>query len=162
MISSSSWTPVVLPPWGEGAEFTLGSWTLPRSRDPGVPPVQQFILYATSPKLSRRGARDEGEEHGAFTAALLAGLRGAARRWSGAELLRGALGAARRLRQDADPGEARKVAETPGGALLQIPQDTGSRGVAGRPCRGDELRRRRVPEGAPRGAARPGHCLCHR
>ena len=74
-----------MPPWGEGAEFTLGSWTLPRSRDPGVPPVQQFILYATSPKLKAVEVREtEGEEHGAFTAALLAGLRGAgaAKAWS--------------------------------------------------------------------------------
>ena len=30
-------------------EFEIGRWTLPRTRDPGPPPVQQFILYATSP-----------------------------------------------------------------------------------------------------------------
>ena len=48
-----------VPPWGEGAEFELGRWTLPRTRDPGMPPVQQFILYATSPKLKATEVRDE-------------------------------------------------------------------------------------------------------
>jgi hypothetical protein len=126
-----------VPPWGEGAEFTLGSWTLPRSRDPGVPPVQQFILYATSPKLRAVEVREtEGEEHGAFTAALLAGLRGAgaAKAWSWErncyEVRWERLADYVKMRIQE---EARKVAETPGGALLQIPQDTGSRGVAGRP-----------------------------
>lgn len=126
-----------VPPWGEGAEFTLGSWTLPRTREPGLPPVQQFILYATSPKLKAVEVRETaGEEHGAFTAALLAGLRGAgaAKAWSWErncyEVRWERLADYVKTRiQD----EARKVAETPAGALLQIPQDTGSRGVAGRP-----------------------------
>ena len=126
-----------VPPWGEGAEFTLGSWTLPRSRDRACHP-QQFILYATSPKLRAVEVREtEGEEHGAFTAALLAGLRGAgaAKAWSWErncyEVRWERLADYVKMRIQA---EARKVAETPGGALLQIPQDTGSRGVAGRPA----------------------------
>jgi hypothetical protein len=125
-----------VPPWGEGAEFELGRWTLPRSRDPGVPPVQQFILYATSPKLKATEVRDRpGEEHGAFTAALLDGLggAGAAKAWSWQRRSyevrweRLADYVKRRVEQ-----QELKVAEAAEGALLQIPQDTGSRGVAGR------------------------------
>jgi hypothetical protein len=125
-----------VPPWGEGSEFELGRWTLPRTRDPGMPPVQQFILYAASPKLKATEKRDvPGEEHGAFTAALLDGLRGTgtAKAWSWQrneyevrwERLAGYVKA--RLER-----EKLKVAETAEGALFQIPQDTGSRGVAGR------------------------------
>ena len=125
-----------VPPWGEGSEFEIGRWTLPRTRDPGAPPVQQFILYATSPKLKATEVRDvAGEEHGAFTAALLDGLRGtgAAKAWS---WQRNAYEV--RWERLADyvkkrvEREQRKVGETPEGALLQIPQDTGSRGVAAR------------------------------
>ena len=125
-----------VPPWGEGAEFELGRWTLPRTRDPGMPPVQQFILYATSPKLKATEVRDEpGEEHGAFTAALLDGLRGAgaAKAWSWErqcyEVRWERLADYVKKRVETRGAQGRRDAE---GALLQIPQDTGSRGVAGR------------------------------
>ena len=126
-----------VPPWGEGAEFELGRWTLPRARDPGTPPVQQFILYATSPRLKATEVRDvPGEEHGAFTAALLDGLRGtgAAKAWSwernAYEVRWERLADYVKTRVER---EQRKVGETAeGAALLQIPQDTGSRGVADR------------------------------
>jgi hypothetical protein len=125
-----------VPPWGEGAEFTLGSWTLPRSRDPGLPPVQQFIFYATSPKLKAAEVQDpSGEEYGAFTKALLEGLRGegAAKAWSWErrcyEVRWERLADYVKRRIEA---EKRQVAATPEGALIQIPQDTGSRGVADR------------------------------
>ncbi len=36
----------------ENREFEIGAWPIPRRRDPGQPPVQQFILYATSPGLT--------------------------------------------------------------------------------------------------------------
>jgi hypothetical protein len=125
-----------VPPWGDGAEFEIGRWTLPRSRDPGARPVQQFILYATSPKLKATEVRDvPGEEHGAFTAALLDGLRGAgaAKAWSwqrGAYEVRW-----ERLAEYVKTrveSERRPVGESPDEDLLQIPQDTGSRGVADR------------------------------
>jgi hypothetical protein len=123
------------PPWGDSA-FELGRWTLPRSRDPGLPPVQQFVLYATSPKLKTVEDRaDPGQEHGVFTEALLAGLRGngAAKAWSWDRRCYEV-----RWERLVDyvknrvEGEKRQVAETPSGWLLQVPQDTGSRGVAGR------------------------------
>ena len=123
------------PPWGDAA-FELGRWTLPRSRDPGVPPVQQFILYATSPKLKTVEDRETpGQEHGVFTGALLDGLRGkdAAKAWSWDRRCYEV-----RWERLVDyvknrvEGEKRQVAETPSGWLLQVPQDTGSRGVAGR------------------------------
>jgi len=125
-----------VPPWGDGAEFELGRWTLPRSRDPGTPPVQQFILYATSPKLKAGEIRDTpGQEHGAFTAALLEGLSGAgaAKAWSWQRQCyevrweRLADYVKRRVEK-----EALNVGGAPDAPQLQIPQDTGSRGVAGR------------------------------
>jgi uncharacterized caspase-like protein len=124
------------PAWNDGAAFTLGSWTLPRSRDPGRPPVQQFILYATSPKLKTVEDRAEpGKEHGVFTEALLDGLRGkdAAKAWSWERRCYEV-----RWERLVDyvknrvEREAHQVAETASGWLLQVPQDTGSRGVAGR------------------------------
>jgi hypothetical protein len=125
-----------VPPWGDGAEFELGRWTLPRSRDPGTPPVQQFILYATSPKLMAGEIRaTPGQEHGAFTAALLEGLEGAgaAKAWSWQrqcyEVRWERLADYVKRRVEA---EALKVGGTPEAPLIQIPQDTGSRGVAGR------------------------------
>jgi hypothetical protein len=124
------------PDWLNGGVFSLGAWTLPRSRDPGLPPVQQFILYATSPKLkSVENHEQAGQEHGVFTEALLDGLRGkdAAKAWSWDrrcyEVRWERLVEYVKRRVE---GEKRKVAETPSGWLLQVPQDTGSRGVADR------------------------------
>src|SRR4029079_5629547 len=125
-----------VPPWGDGAEFELGRWTLPRTRDPGQPPVQQFILYATSPKLRAAEIRaTPGDEHGAFTAALLEGLRGdgAAKAWSWERQCYEV-----RWERLADyvknrvEREALKVGDQPESPSIQIPQDTGSRGVPGR------------------------------
>src|SRR4051794_16123683 len=124
-----------VPEW-DREEFEIGRWTLPRSRDPGAPPVQQFILYATSPKLKAAEDRGEqGNEHGAFTGALLEGLRGsgAAKAWSWDREVyevrweRLADYVKSRVEQ-----EAHAVGDTVAGKLVQIPQDTGSRGVAGR------------------------------
>jgi len=121
-------------PW-ENREFEIGRWTLPRSRDPGLPPVQQFILYATSPGLKATEIREFGNERGAFTDALLAGLRGdgRAKAWSwerkGYEVRWERLVDYVKERLEA---ERRKIVQGPEGALLQIPQDAGGRGVAGR------------------------------
>ena len=71
-----------VPPWGEGAEFTLGSRSRARATRASRPCSSSS---ATSPKLKAVEVRETaGEEHGALTAALLAGLRGAgaAKAWS--------------------------------------------------------------------------------
>src|SRR5215203_724565 len=109
-----------VPMW-EHDEFEIGRWTLPRTRDPGQPPVQQFILYATSPKLRAAEVRDQpGEDHGAFTGALLDGLRGAgaAKAWSWSrecyEVRWERLADYVKKRVEK---EARPVGDTPGGPL---------------------------------------------
>lgn len=122
-----------VPAW-EKHDFEIGRWTLPRSRDPGTPPVQQFILYATSPGLKAVEVRDvPGAEHGAFTRALLDGFGGdgAAKAWSWEreyyEVRWDRLVDYVRKRVEA---EKRQAGDTAG--LLQVPQDAGSRGVPGR------------------------------
>jgi len=61
-------------PWEE--EFVTGSWPWPGKRDPALPAVQQYVLYATSPGVTAAEIGEAGNEQGAFTTALLEGLRG--------------------------------------------------------------------------------------
>ena len=121
-------------PW-ESREFEIGRWTLPRARDPGLDPVQQFILYATSPGLTAAESGQFGNEQGAFTGGLLEGLAGKdfAKAWSWerscyevrwerlANYVKG------RLESEKHPAGG-----APDAPLIQVPQDAGSRGVAGR------------------------------
>jgi Caspase domain len=123
-----------VPEW-ETNEFEIGRWTLPRSRDPGKPPVQQFVLYATSPGLRAAEVRDEpGAEHGAFTRPLLDGLAGdgAAKAWSWQRSCYEV-----RWERLVDYVKTRVERETHdvgggGSRQFQVPQDAGSRGVPGR------------------------------
>jgi hypothetical protein len=121
-------------PW-ENVEFEVGRWPLPRRRDPGLPPTQQFILYATSPGLKARELREAGNERGAFTEVLLQGLKGAgtAKAWSAEtqnyqvrweRLVKHVRAELERQRLSVRGNLAREV--------FQIPQDGGARGVAGR------------------------------
>jgi Caspase domain len=116
-------------------DFDIGRWPIPRRRDPGKPPVQQFVLYATSPGLT--AAEDRWQGMGEFTKVLIPGLHGGAKAWSWdrncyevrweklADNVKAALEAAK--------VEARHGQEPPeGGWPIQVPQDTGSRGVQGR------------------------------
>jgi hypothetical protein len=116
-------------------DFEIGRWPIPRRRDPGKPPVQQFVLYATSPGLT--AAEDRWEGMGEFTKVLIPGLRGRAKAWSWernyyevrweklADHVKAELEAARI--------EARHGRQPPeGGWPIQVPQDAGSRGVEGR------------------------------
>jgi Caspase domain len=125
-------------PW-ENREFEIGRWPIPRRRDPGKPPVQQFVLYATSPGLTAAEVGWPGEAVGAFTDVLMAGLAGdgRAKAWSWErgcyevrwEKLATYVKTAMDERKHATrppPGMP------PGESPLQIPQDAGSRGVAGR------------------------------
>jgi hypothetical protein len=121
-------------PW-ENVEFEVGRWPLPRRRDPGLPPTQQFILYATSPGLKARELREAGNERGAFTEILLQGLKGAgtAKAWSAEtqnyqvrweRLVKHVRAGLERQRLSVRGNLAKEV--------FQIPQDGGARGVAGR------------------------------
>lgn len=119
-------------PWNGEREFEIGRWTLPRSRDAGVPPVQQFILYATSPGLKAAEEDDWGNERGAFTDALRLGLGGkdAAKAWSWS---RGSYEVRWDRLVDYVKNELADRKSAVGGPdTFQVPQDAGSRGVAGR------------------------------
>jgi Caspase domain len=121
-------------PW-ESREFEIGRWTLPRARDPGLDPVQQFILYATSPGLTAAESKDFGNEQGAFTGALLEGLAGTdfAKAWSWERSCyevrweRLADYVKQKLESEKHPAGG-----APDAPLIQVPQDAGCRGVAGR------------------------------
>ena len=121
-------------PW-ENREFEIGRWTLPRARDPGLDPVQQFILYATSPGLTAAESKEFGNEHGAFTGALLDGLTGTdfAKAWSWERACyevrweRLTDYVKERLESEKHPAGGAS-----GSPLIQVPQDAGCRGVAGR------------------------------
>jgi hypothetical protein len=121
-------------PW-TNREFEIGRWPIPRQRDPGTPPVQQFILYATSPGLKAQ----ESPWEGAFTGVLMDALEGheAAKAWSWErncyevrwERLAGYVNdVMSKKKRDAQKGTAVAAEDVP----YQIPQDTGSRGVADR------------------------------
>jgi hypothetical protein len=116
-------------------DFVIGRWPIPRRRDPGKGPVQQFVLYATSPGLT--AAQDRWEGMGEFTKVLMDGLGGRAKAWS----WNGNCYEVRWEKLASFINERMKearVATSPsgkrpeGGWPIQIPQDTGSRGVAGR------------------------------
>jgi hypothetical protein len=115
-------------------ELEIGSWSIPRRRDPGQPPVQQFILYATSPGREAKETGWPGEAAGAFTSALMCGLagKGKAKAWSWEhncyevrwERLANYVKDRMTLRRDSSGSEEDQA--------IQIPQDGGSRGVLDR------------------------------
>jgi hypothetical protein len=125
-------------PW-ENRDFEIGRWPIPRRRNPGKPPVQQFILYATSPGLTATEVGWPGEEVGAFTDVLMKGLAGDGRakawswerncyevRWERlASYVNDVMG---RRKHPTKPPPGLPAEGWP----IQIPQDAGSRGVAGR------------------------------
>jgi hypothetical protein len=110
----------------------IGAWQIPRRREPGQDPPQQFILYATSPGRTAQDA-NWPEEHSAFSKVLMAGLkgRGQAKAWSWernsyevrwerlASYVKG------QMEKKQNPSETEHYP-------FQIPQDVGIRGVAGR------------------------------
>ena len=116
-------------------DFEIGRWPIPRRRDPGQPPVQQFVLYATSPGLT--AAEDRWEGMGEFTKVLVPALQGSAKAWSW-ERNCYEVRWEKLATHVKDAMEAAKIATRPGhdppegGWPIQVPQDTGSRGVEGR------------------------------
>ena len=120
-------------PWAD-REFEVGRWPVPRRRDPGAPPTQQFILYATAPGHTADEVGWPGEATGAFTSALLEGLQGIdnAKAWSWERNCYEV-----RWERLATFINKRMTARLPAGVheaawRVQIPQDTGTRGVANR------------------------------
>ncbi len=129
----------------------IGRWSIPRTRDPGQPPVQQFILYATSPgrKATEAGVWP-GEAEGAFSSVLMQGLsgKGRAKAWSWErncyevrwEALTTYVKSQMEHRRQGFPEGAR--------SNIQVPQDSGSRGVVDRErdARLTTIPRRAVPQ----------------
>jgi hypothetical protein len=126
-------------PWTK-REYEIGRWPIPRRRNPGASPVQQFILYATSPGLTT-GELDSwpGEGVGAFTEQLISALEGDrdAKAWSWErncyEVRWEKLASYVKRRMEAKKYPTKADEDVPPDGLpIQIPQDAGSRGVAGR------------------------------
>jgi hypothetical protein len=122
-------------PPDEVGELAVGAWEVARRRDPGQPPVQQFILYATSPGLRAKELGVGVEAIGAFTRRLLEGLQGEdrAKIWS-PETTKYEVRWERladRVKQAVER-DLVVVGVSEEAQQLQIPQDAGSRGVAGR------------------------------
>ena len=124
------------PPEAVGA-LRQGKWPGARKRVPGQAPVQQFILYATSPGLRAQELENEaGREQGAFTSTLLASLDGAgwAKLWSSAQRKYEVRWerVAEQVRREFESRKLGAILGDDGLPLYQIPQDAGSRGVSGR------------------------------
>lgn len=134
----------------ESSTAEIGGWQIPRRRNPGQPPVQQFILYATAPGRVAKEEGWPGEAAGAFTTALMSGLEGRGRakawswerycyevRWEGLATF-----VKSQMERQADelPQRAREQ--------IQIPQDIGCRGVVDRErdARLASVPRRGIPE----------------
>jgi Caspase domain len=125
-------------PWRD-REFEIGRWPIPRRRDPGKPPVQQFILHATPPGLTAAEVGWPGEAVGAFTDALMGALagEGRAKAWSW-ERACYEVRWENLARYVKEAMESRRHATSPAGEPppegwpIQVPQDAGARGVAGR------------------------------
>jgi Caspase domain len=119
-----------------GKPVKIGGWPIPRRRDPGKPPVQQFILYATSPGLTAQEVGWPGESESAFTDVLMDGLQGEAnaKAWSWErssyevrwERLATYVNGVMKQKQYATTAAGPPPAD---GWPIQIPQDAGSRGV---------------------------------
>jgi Caspase domain len=123
----------------ERSTAEIGPWMIPRRRAPGQEPVQQFIMYATSP--GRPAKPSLWPEHlSAFSSVLMGGLegKGAAKAWSWErncyevrwERLATYVKAVMENKRTMERVDEREPPED--GWPFQIPQDIGIRGVAHR------------------------------
>jgi hypothetical protein len=120
------------------SESQIGAWPIPRRRNPGQPPVQQFIFYATSPGLTA-GEPGWPDELSAFTQVLMHGLAGVgqAKAWSWErntyEVRWERLATYVKEEMEKKRLPTKRPPEMPqDGWPFQIPQDVGTRGVANR------------------------------
>lgn len=117
-------------PWEGG--FRIGGMPWERVRDPGLPAPQQFVFYSTSPGVRSVEIRDAGNERGAFTDALLDGLRGKgkAKAWDIASeeyLVR----VDRLFKYLINEVSKRQLRDDTARRLIQIPRLGGERGAVG-------------------------------
>jgi uncharacterized caspase-like protein len=110
----------------------IGKWSIPRRRDPGQPPVQQFILYATSPGREAAEIGWPGEAVGAFSEVLMRALegRGRAKAWSWERNCYEVRWESLATYVKSQMEQRKKVSDPE--EMVQVPQDAGSRGVEGR------------------------------
>ena len=113
------------------SDAEIGAWQIPRRREPGQDPPQQFVLYASSPGLPTQDALWD-ETHSAFSEPLMEGLHGkaAAKAWSwerGCYEVRW-----ERLTRYVTSRMSARRDELKSDEPFQVPQDMGIRGVRGR------------------------------
>ena len=142
----------------ERSNAEIGPWMIPRRRAPGQEPVQQFVMYATSPGQPAKASLWP-EELSAFSRVLMSGLegKGDAKAWSWErnsyevrwERLATHVKTVMEGKRTTERVEERQPPE--GGWPFQIPQDIGIRGVA--------LRDRDAILARPRGEAIERHKL---
>jgi hypothetical protein len=110
-------------PWEQ--EFRVGDYPKPRKPTPPVPP--QFVMYATSPGIKAIEIQHAGNEHGAFTEALLDGLKGKSTAEIWDEDMQEYM-----LRWEAlfkyVEGEVTRKKLGAGGHLIQVPRQAGEHG----------------------------------
>ncbi len=142
----------------ERSNAEIGPWMIPRRRAPGQEPVQQFVMYATSPGQPAKASLWP-EELSAFSRVLMSGLegKGDAKAWSWErnsyevrwERLATHVKTVMEGKRTTERVEEHEPPE--GGWPFQIPQDIGIRGVA--------LRDRDAILARPRGEAIERHKL---
>jgi uncharacterized caspase-like protein len=114
-------------------EFRIGH-VMPRTRDPGQPPVQQFRCFATSPGVQAREIGEVGAERAAFTEVLLDGLngKGSAKQWDQhAEKYVVRWDGLFRYVEQTMEGKKVSVSGQAAQQLFQVPQQTSARGGGG-------------------------------
>jgi Caspase domain len=116
----------------EASYAEIGGWQIPRRREPGQDPPQQFVLYATSPGRSAEDAVWP-REHSAFSKELMAGLKGdgLAKAWSW-ERSRYEVRWDQLVTYVKTQMERKQTGRSGEAYPFQIPQDGGIRGVADR------------------------------
>jgi hypothetical protein len=109
--------------------LAIGGWTIPRRRDPGQVPVQQFVLYATLPDQEARERGWADEAVGAFSSVLVPALRGKgrAKAWSWEANCYEV-----RWERLVNYVKRRMRTQSTEDGWVQVPQDAGCRGVLNR------------------------------
>ncbi len=119
-------------PWEGTKQFRIGEMPSAPEPDPTLPPVQQFVFHATSPGVKAAEISEAGNERGAFTEALLDGLRGRGRAKAWDRSSEGYIVRVGRLLTFLVDEVSKKVSKYGYPDLIQIPQEDGQRGAIDR------------------------------